>query len=509
MKNSSVGRFAAVFGLLLCLVLPASATWSIVTINVRTGEVGVASATCLANFNLERGTPVIVVGRGAGVAQASLDSTGVNRQIIWTGIRGRVQTPQEILDTLAMEFGHETRQYGIVALTGPPVTFTGSRNGGAATGVTGQIGDYVYAIQGNVLAGKIVVKECEKAFRSTNGDMGQRLMAAMQAARAFGGDGRCSCDQNRPTSCGAPPPSFTKSAHSGFLIVARSGDMNGTCNRVKGCASGTYYLDINIAGAKSSPSSPDPVDQIQSRYDTWRLNQAGHPDGILSRVTSVQSMPADGVTQRTVTIQLVDIDGVDITTGGANVVVTPKGAGGLTTIGAVTDHGDGTYSFPLTAGTTPGNANFNVLIDDGVVQASLQPALQVRLDPVQPLHVGYDQVSASEAPTVPFVLNEPGRAGVHYLILASLNGTQPGGMLGDVALPLNPPFISVLRHGVDAARLPGTLGVLDDSGRAEGSFASGTPALLSLIGQRLDWAAVLFGPGGRSVTNAVGFDIVP
>ena len=41
----------------------------------------------------------------------------------------------------------------------------------------------------------------------------ERFMAGLQAGRALGGDGRCSCSFNDPTSCGVPPPDFEKSAH--------------------------------------------------------------------------------------------------------------------------------------------------------------------------------------------------------------------------------------------------------------------------------------------------------
>ena len=45
-------------------------------INTETGEVGVASATCLTNFNLKRGVPVVIVGSSdedlKGVRRAAL-----------------------------------------------------------------------------------------------------------------------------------------------------------------------------------------------------------------------------------------------------------------------------------------------------------------------------------------------------------------------------------------------------------------------------------------------------
>ena len=75
----------------------------------------------------------------------------------------------------------------------------------------GQIGTVAYAIQGNVLTGEPVVLQAVQAAIATDSDLAGKLMAAMQAARLMGGDGRCSCSAGVPTSCGAPPPSFTKS----------------------------------------------------------------------------------------------------------------------------------------------------------------------------------------------------------------------------------------------------------------------------------------------------------
>ena len=69
------------------------------------------------------------------------------------------------------------------------------------------IGDIVYAVQGNVLTGPAVITAAEQAIRTTPGDLAEKLMAAMEASRFFGGDGRCSCNGNSPTQCGAPPAS--------------------------------------------------------------------------------------------------------------------------------------------------------------------------------------------------------------------------------------------------------------------------------------------------------------
>ena len=110
----------------------------------------------------------------------------------------------QILQALAnADGGHQSRQYGIVSLTGGEETFTGTGAGAWAGGVVGQSGNLRYAIQGNILTGQPVVTAAEQALVTTPGGLPDKLMAAMEAARAMGGDGRCSCSQFSPTACGS------------------------------------------------------------------------------------------------------------------------------------------------------------------------------------------------------------------------------------------------------------------------------------------------------------------
>jgi len=204
------------------LVLPVHATWSIVVVDHATGEVAVASATCLADFPLEDFVPFLLVGKGAGAAQSSLDSGASNRMIA-VALMQQGATPAAILDALLTQGSTpQSRQYGIAAFSGDAVTFTGAQAGDAVVNLVGEMGSMSYAMQGNVLVGSEPVFAAEEAFIATPGDLTQRMMAAMQAAKSLGGDGRCSCNGGDPTGCGVPPPGFTKSAHCGFVYVARS-----------------------------------------------------------------------------------------------------------------------------------------------------------------------------------------------------------------------------------------------------------------------------------------------
>ncbi len=401
---------------LLVLFAPAEATWSIVAVDTRTGEVAVASATCLVDFDLRAGVPLVLVGQGAAAAQSALDDGAVNRRLILQAMR-EGKSSREIFD-FVRENGTrtQTRQYGIVSMVGDPFTFTGNQAGLAATGVRGEVGSIKYAVQGNVLVGDEVVFAARTAFVRTDGDLAQRLMAAMEAARKLGGDGRCSCSQAQPTSCGVPPrDGFEKSAHVGFVIVARIGDEDGTCTGGLGCANGPYYLSENVIGG---PGDPDPVFTLQDQVDSWRAGLVGRPDGVLSYVKQeVPSLPADGRSSTRMRVQLVDIEGTPLREGGATLKVQPAPGSGrwLATPGPVVDHGDGSYSFPVTAGTGLGTQEFEIMADDGAGQVTLYPYPALRLEAPSALRLAWGPVRRG-GDSIDVSLEKPEAAGSPYVL---------------------------------------------------------------------------------------------
>jgi len=496
--------------LLTCLLgAQASATWSIVVVNRRTGEVAVGSATCLQRLNLTRGLPILRIGKGAGAIQALSGGEG-GLLIMFNEFGNDMDSASVLASVLAADPSPIDRQIGVVSMLGTPQTFTGSRAGRARGGVAGEFGDYAYAIQGNVLAGAAVYREARNALRDTPGDLPTKLMAAMEAARAFGGDGRCSCDQNRPFSCGSPPPSFSKSAHVGFMLIGRIGDADATCTTTNNCANASYFMRLNVFGNQAQMTSPDPVLQLEGQYASWRADRVGRPDGILSRATGVQAIPADGISQRTFTVQLVDIDGAPLRTGGAEVLVSPApGSQPLSQVSAVRDNGDGSYSFDVTAGLVAGTESMMLTADDGFLKATLYPYLDLRTDPVAPLHVGYDDLSALENPAVPLVVNVPGAAEHRYFLLASLSGSTPGVNFGDLHVPLNGPLLHPYAGGYRSPTLSGQVGHLDGNGRAEVRFQTDAALALALVGRRIDWSALLLGSGPRMATPAVGYQVLP
>lgn len=236
-RRRSVASMIACGGMATWAVVPsASATWSIILVDTRTGEVAAASATCLTDFDLQAITPVLLTGVGAATAQSFGDTTQHNRTFVRDAMLRGVD-PVTILSQLAtFDSGHQTRQYGMVDVQGRRVTFSGTQNGAYAGGLTGSFVDssngattrIAYAVQGNVLTGAPVNEAALQRIISTPGDLAAKLMAGMEGARLLGGDGRCSCAGPSPTSCGAPPANFTKTAHIGYMLIARAGDVDGT-----------------------------------------------------------------------------------------------------------------------------------------------------------------------------------------------------------------------------------------------------------------------------------------
>jgi uncharacterized Ntn-hydrolase superfamily protein len=176
------------------------ATWSIIAVDAATGQVIIASATCLPQSafpqlgvrDLRDIQAAIVPGKGGGVCQAILDPTKVNQKLIVAEL-GKGTAPDRILELLkAQDPQVESRQFGILDMSGRSAGFNGRGNLAAALFESGSIGANIhYQIQGNILASDEVIHEAARAMSRARGSLSDRVMAAMEAADAKGGDRRC------------------------------------------------------------------------------------------------------------------------------------------------------------------------------------------------------------------------------------------------------------------------------------------------------------------------------
>lgn len=87
---------------------------------------------------------------------------------------------------IADDEGRDLRQAGLVDLKGRAATYTGKDCFEWAGGLTGD----GYCVQGNILVGESVIPNMADAFASADGELPERMMAALLAGDRSGGDRR-------------------------------------------------------------------------------------------------------------------------------------------------------------------------------------------------------------------------------------------------------------------------------------------------------------------------------
>jgi uncharacterized Ntn-hydrolase superfamily protein len=161
---------------------PLRGTFSIVACDPENGDVGVAVQS--KYFAVGAVVPWARAGVGAVATQAA-GRAAYGPEVLNLLARG-LEPAGAIEQALADDERRETRQLGVVDARGRAAAFTGSECNEWAGHATGS----GYAAQGNILAGEQVVAEMARAFEETSGALAERLVGALEAAQAAGGDRR-------------------------------------------------------------------------------------------------------------------------------------------------------------------------------------------------------------------------------------------------------------------------------------------------------------------------------
>jgi len=157
-------------------------TFSIVAADPATREVGVAVQSKF--LSVGAAVPWVSADAGAIATQAWANTTYGPRGLAL--LRDGLAPAAVIAELTRDDAAAEDRQVGIVAPDGTAATFTGARCMEWAGGVAGD----GYAAQGNILAGAGVVQALAETFAQTRGALADRLLAALAAGQAAGGDRR-------------------------------------------------------------------------------------------------------------------------------------------------------------------------------------------------------------------------------------------------------------------------------------------------------------------------------
>ena len=165
------------------------ATFSILGFDSATGEVGGAVQSRV--FSVGNGVLWAEAGVGAVATQAIVDVSYGNQAL---ALLRKGVTPRDIIkqvwesdpDPRPGDWTKQGRQFAVMNAKGEAAAFTGSK----ATPWAGHKAGKFCTAQGNILASEDVVNKMVVAFENTTGHLSLRLLAALEAGQAAGGDKR-------------------------------------------------------------------------------------------------------------------------------------------------------------------------------------------------------------------------------------------------------------------------------------------------------------------------------
>jgi uncharacterized Ntn-hydrolase superfamily protein len=155
-------------------------TFSIVARDPATGELGVAVQSHW--FSVGPIVPWAEAGVGAVATQSFVDpSYGKNGLEL---MRAGKSAPDTLKELLEKDQGREVRQVAMIDAQGRVDAWTGKDDIQAAGHIVGSN----FSVQANLMLNDKVWPAMARAFESTKGDLADRMLAALDAAQAVGGD---------------------------------------------------------------------------------------------------------------------------------------------------------------------------------------------------------------------------------------------------------------------------------------------------------------------------------
>lgn len=158
-------------------------TFSIVAADPATGEVGCAVQS--KYFAIGAVTPWVRAGAGA-VATQAMGVVARNGERALSALAMNVDPAVALERALVDDRERETRQLGAVSADGRAAAFTGRD----CVDWAGHLVEHGFAVQGNMLANADVLPAMKRAFLEVSAPLPERMMAALEAAQAAGGDRR-------------------------------------------------------------------------------------------------------------------------------------------------------------------------------------------------------------------------------------------------------------------------------------------------------------------------------
>jgi len=273
-------RYIGLLAILLACEASLFGTWSVVAVDRSTGRVVISSSTCTGTTDdfLKDVQAVVVPGKGVAACQAGVDSaTHQNQTLVFEELQ-RGTDPAKIIELLSQDPAFQSRQFGIVDLQGRMAGHSGLTNGFVTQDMHGQVPgtEIFYSIQGNILRSGAVVPSAVKAFVAASGGVTDRVMAAMEAADAAGGDSRCTCQVPAVPAESAAIPCTVRTSLVAYILAADPKDVNGPADQPNLHNNGKYSMYIAVSQPNHGPAfnikpqeNLNPVKTLRMRYDAW------------------------------------------------------------------------------------------------------------------------------------------------------------------------------------------------------------------------------------------------
>ena len=204
-------------------------TFSIVGRDPRTGELGIAVQSKFLAVGAV--VPWAKAGVGAIATQAWANTSYGPRGLEL--LAGGLSAMETVAQLIKDDEGRASRQVGIIGVDGEPATYTGDECFPWAGGHTGEH----YACQGNILVGEDTVLAMARTFEQARGPLCERLVAALAAGQAAGGDSR--------------------GQESAALVVVRAGGGYSGFN--------DRFIDLRV------DDHPQPIEELQRILQLHRL----------------------------------------------------------------------------------------------------------------------------------------------------------------------------------------------------------------------------------------------
>ena len=249
-------------------------TWSVVGVDPKTGDVGVAVASCVARNG--DAVAALVPGKGAAATQAGFDIR--NRNKVFDALKRGLTAEAVIAEVTDPAWDSDTdrRQYGVLTMHDGFVRAAGfttpTRQGMTVDedGVprfAGVMADPSRGVssQGNTLASSEVVQWPLDAYRWEDpagfNTLPDRLMRALEAGSIAGGDVRCNQGSVRQTTSMAA------------ILVARGTDPPYATEDIGMTDAGTDKAPWLNLSVRVERGGENPLLDLRREYDRWRRTQ--------------------------------------------------------------------------------------------------------------------------------------------------------------------------------------------------------------------------------------------